>query len=189
MRNPHALRLSPIPLTINRARRRQIRSRKPSMRVMLDCVTTVIQQRDSNTAIARAFPLHQSGLRSRQATQTVRPAPNAARHTVGASRPRGRCRGPRACPGQRIDGVRRSREGDRGQRSWKDPSQGDGPTRLRRGRQGFAGCGHGRRRGIPGTPSASLACYGYWSGLKVERGELYRRPGLAAAAFPTNEDL
>ncbi len=38
-------------------------------------------------------------------------------------------------------------------------------------------------------PSASLACYGYWSGLKLERGELYQRPGLAAAAFPTNDDL
>ncbi len=38
-------------------------------------------------------------------------------------------------------------------------------------------------------PSASVACYGYWSGLKLQRGELYQRPGLAAAAFPTNDDL
>jgi 2-polyprenyl-6-methoxyphenol hydroxylase-like FAD-dependent oxidoreductase len=35
------------------------------------------------------------------------------------------------------------------------------------------------------TPASSVACYGYWSGLPLEMGELYQRAGLAAAAFPT----
>ena len=38
-------------------------------------------------------------------------------------------------------------------------------------------------------PQATVACYGYWSGLPVGGGELYQRPGLAAAAFPTNDGL
>ncbi len=40
-----------------------------------------------------------------------------------------------------------------------------------------------------GRPAASIACYGYWSGLALEGGELYQRAGLAVAAFPTNDDL
>jgi 2-polyprenyl-6-methoxyphenol hydroxylase-like FAD-dependent oxidoreductase len=38
-------------------------------------------------------------------------------------------------------------------------------------------------------PASSVACYGYWSGLPLETGELYQRAGLAAAAFPTNDGL
>ncbi len=38
-------------------------------------------------------------------------------------------------------------------------------------------------------PQATVACYGYWSGVPLEGGELYQRPGLAAAAFPTNDGL
>jgi 2-polyprenyl-6-methoxyphenol hydroxylase-like FAD-dependent oxidoreductase len=38
-------------------------------------------------------------------------------------------------------------------------------------------------------PASSVACYGYWSGLPLEMGELYQRAGLAAAAFPTNDAL
>ena len=38
-------------------------------------------------------------------------------------------------------------------------------------------------------PASSVACYGYWSGLSLETGELYQRTGLAAAAFPTNDGL
>jgi flavin-dependent dehydrogenase len=35
----------------------------------------------------------------------------------------------------------------------------------------------------------TVACYSYWSGVPLTRGELYQRPGCAAAAFPTNDDL
>jgi flavin-dependent dehydrogenase len=35
----------------------------------------------------------------------------------------------------------------------------------------------------------TVACYSYWSGVPLTTGELYQRPGCAAAAFPTNEDL
>ena len=38
-------------------------------------------------------------------------------------------------------------------------------------------------------PQATVACYGYWSGVPLEVGELYQRPGAAAAAFPTNDGL
>lgn len=36
---------------------------------------------------------------------------------------------------------------------------------------------------------ATLACYTYWSGVPLDRGELYHGPGYAAAAFPTNDSL
>ncbi|WP_162606334.1 NAD(P)/FAD-dependent oxidoreductase [Jiangella asiatica] len=35
----------------------------------------------------------------------------------------------------------------------------------------------------------TFASYGYWSGVPLDGGELYHRPGCAAAAFPTNDDL
>jgi flavin-dependent dehydrogenase len=35
----------------------------------------------------------------------------------------------------------------------------------------------------------TVACYGYWSGVPLGAGELYQRPGCAAAAFPTNDNL
>jgi 2-polyprenyl-6-methoxyphenol hydroxylase-like FAD-dependent oxidoreductase len=35
----------------------------------------------------------------------------------------------------------------------------------------------------------AFASYGYWSGMSQTAGELYQRPGLAAAVFPTNDDL
>jgi flavin-dependent dehydrogenase len=38
-------------------------------------------------------------------------------------------------------------------------------------------------------PAATLACYGYWSGMPLAHGELYQRRGRAAAAFPTNDGL
>ena len=38
-------------------------------------------------------------------------------------------------------------------------------------------------------PVRSFACYTYWTGVPVTCGELYQRPGLAAAVFPTNDDL
>jgi flavin-dependent dehydrogenase len=38
-------------------------------------------------------------------------------------------------------------------------------------------------------PPSTVACYGYWSGVPLDHGELYQRPGLAAAAFPTNDGL
>jgi hypothetical protein len=34
-----------------------------------------------------------------------------------------------------------------------------------------------------------VACYSYWSGIPMAGGELYQRPGRAAAAFPTNDGL
>jgi 2-polyprenyl-6-methoxyphenol hydroxylase-like FAD-dependent oxidoreductase len=34
----------------------------------------------------------------------------------------------------------------------------------------------------------TIAAYSYWSGVPLERGELYQRRGLAVAAFPTNDD-
>jgi 2-polyprenyl-6-methoxyphenol hydroxylase-like FAD-dependent oxidoreductase len=37
-------------------------------------------------------------------------------------------------------------------------------------------------------PTATVACYTYWSGLPVERGELYQRPGRTVAVFPTNDN-
>jgi 2-polyprenyl-6-methoxyphenol hydroxylase-like FAD-dependent oxidoreductase len=38
-------------------------------------------------------------------------------------------------------------------------------------------------------PVSTLACYTYWRGVRLSAGELYQRPGLAVAAFPTNDDL
>ena len=38
-------------------------------------------------------------------------------------------------------------------------------------------------------PTSTLACYTYWSGVPIDAGELYQRPGRAVAAFPTNDDL
>jgi len=38
-------------------------------------------------------------------------------------------------------------------------------------------------------PAATVACYTYWSGVPMSRGELYQRPGRAAAAFATNDGL
>jgi 2-polyprenyl-6-methoxyphenol hydroxylase-like FAD-dependent oxidoreductase len=38
-------------------------------------------------------------------------------------------------------------------------------------------------------PASTLACYTYWSGVPLTRGELYQRPGRAVAAFPTNDGL
>jgi 2-polyprenyl-6-methoxyphenol hydroxylase-like FAD-dependent oxidoreductase len=38
-------------------------------------------------------------------------------------------------------------------------------------------------------PNSTLACYTYWSGVRLAGGELYQRPGRAVAAFPTNDDL
>jgi flavin-dependent dehydrogenase len=35
----------------------------------------------------------------------------------------------------------------------------------------------------------TVACYSYWSGVALSAGELYQRPGCAAAAFPTNDNL
>jgi len=35
----------------------------------------------------------------------------------------------------------------------------------------------------------TVACYSYWSGIRLSAGELYQRPGCAAAAFPTNDNL
>ncbi len=37
-------------------------------------------------------------------------------------------------------------------------------------------------------PTATVACYTYWSGLPVARGELYQRPGRTVAVFPTNDN-
>jgi 2-polyprenyl-6-methoxyphenol hydroxylase-like FAD-dependent oxidoreductase len=38
-------------------------------------------------------------------------------------------------------------------------------------------------------PVRSFASYSYWAGIPVSGGELYQRPGRAAAVFPTNEEL
>jgi 2-polyprenyl-6-methoxyphenol hydroxylase-like FAD-dependent oxidoreductase len=38
-------------------------------------------------------------------------------------------------------------------------------------------------------PDLALACYTYWSGLPLDGGELYQRPGRAVAVFPTNDAL
>jgi 2-polyprenyl-6-methoxyphenol hydroxylase-like FAD-dependent oxidoreductase len=38
-------------------------------------------------------------------------------------------------------------------------------------------------------PARTFASYSYWAGVPVSRGELYLRPGRAAAVFPTNDDL
>jgi flavin-dependent dehydrogenase len=38
-------------------------------------------------------------------------------------------------------------------------------------------------------PASTFGCYGYWSGVEQSGGELYQRPDLAAAAFPTNDGL
>ena len=38
-------------------------------------------------------------------------------------------------------------------------------------------------------PALSFASYGYWAGVPLTGGEFYQRPGLAVAAFPTNDDL
>jgi hypothetical protein len=35
----------------------------------------------------------------------------------------------------------------------------------------------------------TVACYSCWSGVPLSAGELYQRPGCAAAAFPTNDNL
>jgi flavin-dependent dehydrogenase len=34
----------------------------------------------------------------------------------------------------------------------------------------------------------TVACFSYWSGIRLSAGELYQRPGCAAAAFPTNDN-
>jgi flavin-dependent dehydrogenase len=46
-----------------------------------------------------------------------------------------------------------------------------------------------RARRYRERPVATLACYTYWSGVPLAHGELYQRPGRAAAAFPTNDGL
>ncbi len=38
-------------------------------------------------------------------------------------------------------------------------------------------------------PVLSFACYSYWSGLALDGGEIYQRPGRAVAVFPTNDEL
>jgi 2-polyprenyl-6-methoxyphenol hydroxylase-like FAD-dependent oxidoreductase len=38
-------------------------------------------------------------------------------------------------------------------------------------------------------PTMSFACYSYWSGLTLDGGEIYQRPGRAVAVFPTNDEL
>ena len=38
-------------------------------------------------------------------------------------------------------------------------------------------------------PVRSFASYSYWAGVPVSGGELYQRPGRAAAVFPTNDGL
>ncbi len=38
-------------------------------------------------------------------------------------------------------------------------------------------------------PAATFACYTYWAGVPVSTGVVYQRPGLAAAVFPTNDEL
>ena len=35
----------------------------------------------------------------------------------------------------------------------------------------------------------AFACYGYHAGVPLAGGEIYQRPGMAAAAFPTDDDL
>jgi 2-polyprenyl-6-methoxyphenol hydroxylase-like FAD-dependent oxidoreductase len=37
--------------------------------------------------------------------------------------------------------------------------------------------------------ATTVASYSYWSGVGLSAGELYQRPGCAAAAFPTNDNL
>ncbi|MFC0533744.1 NAD(P)/FAD-dependent oxidoreductase [Phytohabitans kaempferiae] len=38
-------------------------------------------------------------------------------------------------------------------------------------------------------PPRSFACYTYWADVPVTAGELHQREGIAAAVFPTNDDL
>jgi 2-polyprenyl-6-methoxyphenol hydroxylase-like FAD-dependent oxidoreductase len=38
-------------------------------------------------------------------------------------------------------------------------------------------------------PTMAFACYSYWSGLPLDGGEIYQRPGRAVAVFPTNNEL
>ncbi len=38
-------------------------------------------------------------------------------------------------------------------------------------------------------PVLSFASYGYWAGVPLRAGELHQRPGVAVAAFPTNDNL
>jgi 2-polyprenyl-6-methoxyphenol hydroxylase-like FAD-dependent oxidoreductase len=38
-------------------------------------------------------------------------------------------------------------------------------------------------------PAATFASYSYWADVPITGGELYQRPGRAAAAFPTNDGL
>ncbi|MGH8828773.1 MAG: NAD(P)/FAD-dependent oxidoreductase [Jiangellaceae bacterium] len=38
-------------------------------------------------------------------------------------------------------------------------------------------------------PPTTLAAYTYWSGVPLDAGEVYHRPGRAVAAFPTNDGL
>jgi 2-polyprenyl-6-methoxyphenol hydroxylase-like FAD-dependent oxidoreductase len=38
-------------------------------------------------------------------------------------------------------------------------------------------------------PTMAFACYSYWSGLSLDGGEIYQRPGCAVAVFPTNDEL
>lgn len=38
-------------------------------------------------------------------------------------------------------------------------------------------------------PVRAFACYGYFAGMPMAHGEIYQRPGRAAAVFPTNDDL
>jgi 2-polyprenyl-6-methoxyphenol hydroxylase-like FAD-dependent oxidoreductase len=38
-------------------------------------------------------------------------------------------------------------------------------------------------------PTMAFACYSYWSGLPLDGGEIYQRPGCAVAVFPTNNEL
>ncbi|MCF2527965.1 NAD(P)/FAD-dependent oxidoreductase [Yinghuangia soli] len=46
-----------------------------------------------------------------------------------------------------------------------------------------------RARAYRERPPRAFACYGYWSGLPMEHGELYQQRGRAVAVFPTNDDL
>ncbi|MBB5868933.1 2-polyprenyl-6-methoxyphenol hydroxylase-like FAD-dependent oxidoreductase [Allocatelliglobosispora scoriae] len=56
------------------------------------------------------------------------------------------------------------------------------------GKRSFVAEAVGARR-YRERPVRAFASYGYWSGLPMETGEVYQRPGRAVAAFPTSDEL
>jgi 2-polyprenyl-6-methoxyphenol hydroxylase-like FAD-dependent oxidoreductase len=85
-------------------------------------------------------------------------------------------------PGGRVNGIRGTRRGGATLHATADlvvGADGKHSTVAR-----LVGAHAYRTR-----PVRAFACYGYHAGAPLAGGEIYQRPGLAVAAFPTNDDL